>query len=152
MKNTLIVLVLGLTAATAAHFGWYYAHRPCTGDQLECQLAWMKAELKLTDAQFARIKAIHEVSSPRLLALATQVARMRDEYAAFERARVTTDRVDFVEFARFVEQRRAIDRECLDSSRRLVVATSDLMTPLQRAHYFGLLPPALQTRDHSPAN
>jgi hypothetical protein len=152
MKSTLTVLVLGLAAATAAHFAWFYAQRPCAGSQLECQLAWMKTELKLSDAQFARIKAIHEASSPRLLALASQVARMRDEYAAFERLRVATDHVDFVEFARFVEQRRAIDRECLDSTRRLIAAASGVMTAPQREQYFGMLPPTLKTRDLSPAN
>lgn len=152
MNSTFKVLVLGLAAASAAHFAWYYSQRPDNGDQLAGPLAWMKAELKLTDAQFARIKAIHEASSPRLLALASQVARMRDEYAAFERTRVTTDRVDFVEFARFVDQRRAIDRECLDSTRRLIAATSGVMTAPQRAQYFGMLPPALKTRDLSTAN
>jgi hypothetical protein len=152
MKSTLTVLVLGLAAALAAHFAWFYAHRPCAGETLECQLAWMKAELQLTEAQFARVKAIHEASSPRLLALAAQVARMRDEYAAFERTRLATDRVDFVEFARFVEQRRVIDRECLDSTRQLIAATSGVMTPPQREHYFGLLPPGLTTRETPPAN
>jgi len=152
MKYTLLVLLLGATAAVAAHLTWFQLHRPCPGDQLECQLAWMKTELKLTDAQFARIKAIHEASSPRLLALAAQVARMRDEYAAFERTRVATDRVDFVEFALFVEQRRAIDRECLDSTRRLVHAASDVMTPLQRERYLGLLAPTLKIHDASSPN
>lgn len=152
MKPTFLVIALGVAAATAAHLGWYYAQRPCSGGELACQLAWMKTELKLTDAQFARIKAIHEASSPRLLALASQVARMRDEYAAFERERVTADRVDFVEFARFVDQRRAIDRECLDSTRRLVDATSGVMTPAQREQYLGMLPPALKTRNFSSAN
>jgi hypothetical protein len=152
MKHTFLVLVLGATAAVGAHLAWFQLHRPCSGNQLDCQLVWMKAELKLTDAQFARIKAIHEASSPQLLALAAQVARMRDEYAAFERTRVTTDRVDFVEFALFVEQRRAIDRECLASTRRLVHAASDVMTPLQRERYFGLLAPNLQIHDASSPN
>ena len=152
MKHTLPVLARALVAATAAHFAWYYALRPGGDGELAGQLAWMKAELKLTDAQFARIKAIHEASSPRLRALASQVARMRDADAAFERDRLTTDRVDFVEFARFVSQRRTIDRECLDSTRQLVAAASGVMTPLQREHYLGLLPPDLKTRDPSMAN
>lgn len=150
MRHTLFVLGLGLFAAAGAHLAWFHLHRPCTGDQLQCQLSWMKSELKLTDEQFARIKAIHEASSPRLLALAVQVSRMREEYAAFERMRIATDRVDFVEFARFVEQRRAVDRECLDSTRRLVAATSDVMTPDQRKRYLGLLTPALGQLQLSP--
>ena len=147
MKHTLLVLLLGAAVAATAHVAWFELRRPCTGDALDCQLAWMRSELKLTDAQFARIRTIHEASSPRLLALAAQVARMRDEYAAFERTRLTADRVDFVEFAQFVEARRAIDRECLASTRRLVDATSDVMTPLQRERYLGLLAPALQPHD-----
>ena len=124
MKRTLLVLLSGLAAGIAAHVAWFDAHRPCQGDELTCQLAWIRTELHLTDAQFARIRAIHEASSPRLLALAAEVAQMREEYAAFEQQRMKTDRVDFVEFAKFVEQRRAIDRECLNITRQLVAATS----------------------------
>lgn len=147
MKRALLVLLSGLVAGVCAHVGWFRTHRPCNGDQLNCQLAWIRTELKLTDAQYARICAIHEQTSPRLLALAAQVAQMRDEYAAFDRTRLTTDRVDFVEFARFVEQRRAIDRECLALTRELVAATSETMNPLQRERYLGLIGPAFANVD-----
>lgn len=139
MNRTFLVLLAGLIAGGVAHVGWFRLNRPCQGDQLTCQLAWMRSELKLSDQQFARIRSIHEASSPRLLALAAQVAQMRDEYAAFERQRVTSGQVDFVEFARFVEQRRAIDRECLAATRQLVAAASQTLTPVQRERYLGLL-------------
>lgn len=142
MKRTLLVLLMGLTAGVIAHVGWFDSHRPCRGDELTCQLSWIRKELKLTDAQYERVRAIHEASSPKLLALAAQVAQLRDEYAAFERQRMTTDQIDFLEFARFVEQRRAIDRECLTLTRQLVAATSDAMTPAQRERYLGLVGPA----------
>lgn len=149
MRRTLLVLLLGLAAAGSAHLAWFNFNTPCTGDELDCQLAWMRAELKLTDEQYARIKDIHETSSPRLLALAAEVARMRDEYADFERARVTEGRVDFVEFAHFVEARRAIDRECLVSTRQLLAATVDVMTPSQRERYLGIVGPAAKLTDAS---
>lgn len=145
MKHVLSVLLAGAATAVSAHLAWFQLHRPCSGPGLDCQLAWVKSELQLSDEQFARVRAVHETSSPRLLALAAEVARMRDEYAAFERTRVTTDRVDFLEFARFVEQRRAIDRECLASTRQLVSAASDVMTPLQRDRYLSLVAPTLKT-------
>src|SRR5688572_716619 len=135
MNRTIVVLLLGLVAAVGAHVAWFGLNTPCTGDELDCQLAWMRSELKLTNEQFARIKTIHETSSPRLLALATEVARMKDEYEAFERARKDEGRVDFVEFALFVEARRAIDRECLVSTRQLLAATADVMNPNQRERY-----------------
>lgn len=147
MRRTLAVLIAGLTAGVAAHLAWFQWHRPCNGDQLTCQLDWIRAELKLTDSQYARLKAIHEASSPRLLALTAQVAQMRDEYAAFERERMIEDQIDFVDFARFVEQRRTVDRECLAATRQLVAAATQTLSPTQRAQYLGLLGPALHSVD-----
>ena len=147
MNRTFLVIVTGLVAGVLAHVAWFNTHRPCTGDELTCQLSWIRTELKLTDEQYARIRAIHEASSPKLLALAAQVAQMREEYAAFDRQRLATDRVDFLEFARFVEQRRAIDRECLAITRQLVAATSNTMSPEQRERYLVLLGPAFSNGD-----
>jgi len=152
MKPTLLVILLGLGAGALAHTGWYRWQRPCQADNLDCQLQWMKTELRLSDAQFARIKSIHEKSSPRLLALAIQVARMREEYEDFEHERTTSGQVDFLEFAHFVEQRRAVDRECFTSTRQLVADAANVMTDQQRSRYLALLGPVLKSSDHSVLN
>ena len=107
MNRTFFILLLGLIIGTGAHLAYYRLHEP-NADSLDSQLAWMKTELKLNDAQFARIKELHQNSSPRLHALADQVALLQTEFAAFEEMRRTSDRVDFLEFARFVEARRKI--------------------------------------------
>lgn len=146
MKHALWVLALGAACGLGANQLWYQAHRPCSSGGLDCQLAWMKTELKLTDRQYERIRELHEASAPQLAALGAEVARLREEYAAFERERVSADRVDFVEFARFVETRRSVDRQCADSTRRLVGAASGLMTDVQRERYLQLLAPVLQHR------
>ena len=138
MNRTLFILLLGLTVGAGAHFAYYRLHEP-NADSLDSQLAWMKTELKLNDAQFARIKELHQSSSPRLHALADQVAQLQNEFSAFEKMRRTSDRVDFLEFARFVDARRQINRECLDSTRKLVLATAEVMTPPQRQHYIRLI-------------
>ena len=138
MNRTLFFLLLGLVVGTGTHLAYYRLHEPAT-DSLDNQLAWMKTELKLNDAQFSRIKELHQVSSPRLHALADQVAQLQAEFASFEEMRRTSDRVDFIEFARFVETRRQINRECLDSTRQLVLATAEVMTPRQRQHYIRLI-------------
>lgn len=152
MSRAPAVIILGLAAGLLAHAGWYFSHRPCRADNLACQLNWMKSELNLTNAQFARIKRIHEQSSPRLLALAAQVARMREEYDAFERQRTTSGRIDFIEFARFVEQRRTVDRECLNSTRQLVTDSADVMTARQRQRYLAMLGPVLKSQSSSALN
>lgn len=139
MNRTVLTLLLGLAVGLGTHAVYYRLHRPAGFDSLEGQLSWIKTELKLSDAQFARVKELHEASSPRLRALAAEVARMQAEFAAFENTRRTTDRVDFLEFAQFVETRRAINRQCLESTRQLVMATANVMTPEQRKHYLGMV-------------
>jgi hypothetical protein len=139
MRRGALVLLLGLFVGVATNMVYFRVHQPASSDTLDGQLGWMRYELGLSDAQFARIKELHQASSPRLRALATQVAQMQAEFAAFENTRRTADRVDFIEFAHFVELRRNINRECLDSTRRLVMAAANEMTPFQRERYFGLV-------------
>ncbi|PTY08567.1 hypothetical protein DB347_03035 [Opitutaceae bacterium EW11] len=143
MKRAILVTLLGLLGGTVAHYGWLSSQGSRVGGEgLDAQLAWIKTDLQLTPEQYARIKAIHEQSSPRLLALASRVSRMRDEFAAFERQRKTTGEIDFLEFAQYVEERRRVDKECLQSTRQLVDASADVMTPRQRERYLSLLPAA----------
>jgi hypothetical protein len=44
-----------------------------------------------------------------------------------------------MEFARFVETRRHLNRECLDSTRQLVLASAEVMNPQQRQRYIQLV-------------
>ena len=139
MNRTILMLLFGVVVGLGAHTVYFQLHRPAGLDSLEGQLAWMKEELKLSDEQFARIKELHEASSPQLRALAADVARMQSEFAAFENTRRTSDRVDFIEFAQFVETRRNINRQCLESTRQLVLASAGVMNPVQRVQYLGLV-------------
>jgi hypothetical protein len=152
MKRGFIILAAGLACGVLAHVAWFGARRPAGNADLDSQLAWMQQALRLTPEQFARIKALHEQSSPRLLALAAQVGRMRGEFAAFERERRTSGQIDFLDFARFVEQRRAVDRECAESTRRLILAASEVMNPQQRETYLAFLDPALKNVSANPPN
>ncbi len=150
MKRTLSVLLLGLGVGLATHLAYFHYNEPAAGDSLDGHLAWMKRELNLSDAQYARIRDLHQESSPRLRELASEVAQLQAEFAAFENTRRTTDKVDFIEFAAFVELRRAINERCIASTRQLVLASADVMTPEQRAHYLGLV--ALSESLHSSHN
>ncbi len=139
MKRTLLTLALGLAVGLGTHFAYFQLHRPAATDTLDGQLAWMRTELSLTDAQYLRIKELHQASGPRLRAIAAQVAELQTEYLAFDRTRRTSDRVDFLEFARYVEIRRHVSRESLDSTRQLVQAAAGMMTPPQRQRYLELI-------------
>ncbi|HZP59513.1 MAG TPA: hypothetical protein VFB27_04245 [Opitutaceae bacterium] len=150
MKYTGLILLLGLTAGLAAHFIYFDLHRPCAGDDLDCQLAWMRTELNLSDAQFARIKQLHQASNPQLRAFAGEVSRLQAELAAFERLRRTDGRVDFVEFAQLVKTQRAINQECVALTQRLVLAAADVMDPHQRQRYLDLVQPVVPPSPPAP--
>jgi hypothetical protein len=139
MRRALFVLLLGAAVGVSTHVVYFRLHQPPDPGTLDGQLAWMRTELRLTDAQYARIRELHEASSPRLRALASQVAQMQAEFAAFENTRRATDSVDFIEFARFVEARRNVNRECLDSTRQLILASAGEMSPGQRKAYLGMV-------------
>jgi hypothetical protein len=139
MNRGLLVLLAGVATGVATYSLLIRLHQPQETGSLDGELAWMKTELNLSDDQYARIREVHEASGARRRALESQVARMQDELTAFERTRRASDSVDFLEFARFVEARRAISRECLASTRDLVRAAADAMSPGQREHYFGIV-------------
>jgi len=151
MKRPVLILLLGLAVGATSHLAYFQHREPASTDTLEGQLAWMRTELHLTEAQFTRIREVHQASHPQLRAMSAQVALMRAEFAEFEKARRTTDRVDFLEFARFVETRRDLNERCKDSTRRLVLASAEVMNSEQRERYLRLVAsPA--AREQSLAN
>lgn len=150
MRRVLLVLLLGLAGGVGGHYALLSRLQPKPVSALDAQLAWIQRDLQLTPEQYARIRTIHEQSSAHLLALADQVSRMRAEFAAFEHQRKTVGEIDFLEFAHFVQERRTIDRECLQSTQRLVDASADVMNPQQRARYLSLFPATHRSAIDSP--
>ena len=141
MKRSFLIVLLGLVGGLAAHVGWFALRHP--SNSIDEQLVWMRAVLQLEPDQFARFKAMHQEVGPHLLLLATELQEMRSESAAFERRREKTGEVDFVAFARLVEQRRAVDRDRSETARKLIEAAISVMTPDQRQRYLALIAPAL---------
>jgi len=144
MKRTVITLSLGIIAGALAHLTWFSAQRPEPVDSLETQLAWIRADLGLAPEQFNRIKQLHEQLEPRRLHLAAEVARLRAEFAAFERERVEAGEVDFLKVARAAAASRTLDLECNASARQLIAAATHVMTEEQRRRYLEILAPALK--------
>ena len=68
-----------------------------------------------------------------------QVSQLQAELTAFEQTRRNSDRVDFLEFARFVEARRQLNAACRDSTQQLVMASAEIMNPRQRERYIQLV-------------
>lgn len=145
MNRGFLIMFLGLAAGLIAFQGWTSWRAGCRDGDLSCKLAWMREDLSLTDAQFARVVELHARSSTRLRELALEIARMDQEFAAFEQTRRSEGRVDFLEFARFVGERREIEAAADQSARSLIAATADVMSPAQRSRYLALVAPATAT-------
>ena len=144
MRRTFLILASGVLAAVLAQSVWFQVRSPGTPSSDPRDIAWLKNELRLSDEQFARIAEIHNNQGPRIAALASQVAHMKTEMEAFESQRRDTGEIDFLEFARFVEMRRAIDRECMESTRNVVQASAGQMTPAQRTRYLEMISPIIR--------
>lgn len=63
MKRTLLILVSGLALAVLAYAGVYHtrtASSCCIMESKNPELAWLKKEFHLSDAEFTRISELHE--------------------------------------------------------------------------------------------
>ncbi len=68
MKKGPAILLLGLLLSAAAFVGFYYlgtAHCRAMMRQPQPELAWLRNEFHLSDAEFARISQLHEAYLPK---------------------------------------------------------------------------------------
>lgn len=68
MKKSGAILLLGLVLAVAGFAGFYYrgtAHCRAMMRQPQPELAWLKEEFKLSDAEFARVTQSHDAYLPK---------------------------------------------------------------------------------------
>ena len=103
----------------------------------------LQRDLQLTPGQLDSLRILYEQSAPHLRELAAREARLREELYAFETRRQARGEVDFLEFARFVDERRRLERECADSTRQIVDASAGVMNPRQRERYRMLIDSSL---------
>lgn len=139
MKRGFLVLLLGVLGGLGAHTTYFKTHRPCTEPTLACELTWIRDELGLSSAQYARLIELHEMNGPHLAALGDQLLQMRRQLDAYEAQRRGTNEIDFIEFGQFVVERHAVEIECESSSRTLILAAAEVMKPDQRRRYLELV-------------
>jgi hypothetical protein len=82
MKRALTILVAGLLTAVAGFCVLYYRGTSEHRRMLECpapELAWLKKEFQLGDAEFERIAKLHESYLPRCAELCRRIAEKNSE-------------------------------------------------------------------------
>lgn len=77
MKRAVVVLIIGLLAAAAGYCALFYhgtkKHRAMM-ESTAPELAWLKNEFHLSDAEFERITTLHEGYMPRCAELCQRIA------------------------------------------------------------------------------
>jgi Spy/CpxP family protein refolding chaperone len=82
MKRAALILFVGLVAAIAGYCTLYYCGTRPQRQMLESptpELAWLKKEFNLGDAEFARVAELHEGYMPRCAELCRQIAKRNSE-------------------------------------------------------------------------
>ncbi|MBC2607114.1 hypothetical protein [Pelagicoccus albus] len=123
-----------------AHFSYYGAYAPQpfhSGSRLE--LDWMRRELDLSDAQYARIRQLHEERESDIRALSKRVRELENSLREMEAKRVAEGYVDYMAIRNYVLAKRDVDEACAESTKELIASVGGVMTLDQRRRYLSLL-------------
>jgi hypothetical protein len=82
MRKGTLILLLGLVAGTAAFSGFYYFGTASCREMMhepQPELAWLKKEFHLTDAEFKRIAEMHAEYLPRCAERCRRIAQQEQQ-------------------------------------------------------------------------
>ncbi len=151
MKSALITLVLSLLAGTLA-FCLMRSHKLAERDEVLLdsmpELSWMKADLKLTDSQFAKVTEMHLAYRPKCLGLCQRIAAAHAKVESLARA----NRAMSSELDAALRDHATTHSECQTAMLEHIYRTAALLEPQQATRYVEtVLPIALElTRSAQP--
>jgi Spy/CpxP family protein refolding chaperone len=82
MKRAVVIVIAGLLAAVASYWALYYSGTKTQREIMESpapELAWLKNEFRLGDAEFERIVRLHEGYMPRCAEFCRRIAEKNSE-------------------------------------------------------------------------
>ncbi|MDG2166421.1 MAG: hypothetical protein P8L44_00655 [Opitutales bacterium] len=132
MKSSILTIALGLTAGLIAHSLYFNSLKPCEEDTLECKLSWIQDYLSLTDDQFEVVLAMHGEHQPEVFQLEQRLASLEEE-------RVENDRIDFIAFYNYQQDKVDLDKTRDSSTESFLAKIGDVMNVNQKARFDELL-------------
>src|SRR5262245_26869327 len=82
MKRSLLIAGCGIALAVVSYFGVYLGSSATHRSLLrkpKPELAWLKKEYHLNEAQFARITELHEAYKPKCMAMCRRINEKNEE-------------------------------------------------------------------------
>ncbi len=139
MKRFLLIVLLGFVAGATTHIGFFAFRRPSVESRLARDLAWMQTEFRLDDAQYRRIRALHDRTGPELDRLFVVLRSTHEQLLRLEEIRRSADKVDFIAFHEAKAENAKARRQCRTLTLDLVYSVAETMNPEQRVRYFNLV-------------
>ncbi len=134
MKRGTVILLLGLLLGALGFAGFYYLGTASYRDMLrgpQPELAWLKKEFKLSDAEFTRISQLHAAYLPQCAARCQRIEEQSQKLKVlFAQAAAVTPEIESL-----LVERAKMRGECEAEMMKHFMAVSRTMPPEQGRRY-----------------
>ncbi len=138
MRKGAFALLLAVVASTLAYCLYFYcATHPVQAmlTQPDGEMEWLRREFKLTDAQFTKVKQLHEAYRPGCDEMCVRIAEANGEAnALISRSKTMTPEIEAA-----LKKCAARQNECRQALLAHVYAVSAEMQPSEARHYIGMM-------------
>nr|AEH26508.1 hypothetical protein [uncultured Acidobacteria bacterium A11] len=137
-KRGLAVVVAALVLAAAAYCIYYYATTKPTQAMLiapEGEMEWLRREFKLTDAQFQKIKVMHEEYRPRCDVMCQKISEANERLDKLMKA----NKAYSPELEAALKECSAVQLSCRQAMLGHIYAVAAEMSPDSRARYLEMM-------------
>jgi hypothetical protein len=140
MKRLVSFAVLVVAVAATAYGLTCYLNTQRVGDQW----TWLRREFRLSDAQFAHLKNLHEAYQPVCAGHCRRIMAVQQRLADLER----TGTPDSSAYAAAREEWNALRQECNEATLQHLRAVAAVMDPDAGRRYLALTVPRIAKYDH----
>ena len=135
MKRGISIISLGLIAGLITHGLYYQTFKPCEDETLECQLSWIQDYLSLTPDQYELVVAMHRDRQPEISALENRIHSLEAQLAALEEERIENDRIDFIAFYGYLQEKVNLDKTRESSTDSFLAKVGSIMSSDQQERF-----------------
>ncbi len=135
----LIVAVLGSAFAYCLYF--YCATQPVQAmlTKPAGEMEWLRGEFELNDAQFAKIKALHEAYMPRCALMCQRIAEANSKVDSLvDRNQAVTPEIESA-----LKNASLVQEECREKMLAHIYAAGAVMNPESGGRYLAMMKPRL---------
>ena len=148
MKKGAYILAIALLAGVIA-FCVMRSHKiaESRGNLLDSmsELAWVRKDLALTDAQFSKVSELHAAYRPKCMAMCRSISEAHEKMEALARK----DRKLTPEFDEAIREHAAIHAECQRAMLRHLYETAGVLDASQASRYLETMIPYALDFTHS---